>query len=397
MKSVLMIAPASYPVTGAEAIVNIKLLKVLTVSGEFEIDLVSRKYESIDYPAGNLEKYGVKLRSLYTVHVDNKLSLKTVWQHMANYIFLGVTFKGCHWGYAVLPTIKKLLKENKYDYVLTKGEIALPLGYYAKKRGFKWVATWNDPCPASMYPAPYGHGIEYSGSYSDRHLIKMMRKADYHIFPSERLANYMQPIVNAKPSQVSIIPHAVLESSKTRSEMATNELRIIHSGNLFPPRGARTFIEGLKAFVADNDPTLKVCFLGKLHQQDQDLIIKYGLEKYIEYLPPVEYTESLSLLSQYDVALIIEAKCEEGIYLPTKVTDFMQEHIPMFTVSPINGTLHDMHLNGDIPYFANVEDIKSITKALQCVYSDFKNGKIKQNRIPDTFQPEKIVEKYSSF
>ena len=43
MKKILMIAPASYPVNGAEAIVNIKLLKALSDSGEFEIDLISKK------------------------------------------------------------------------------------------------------------------------------------------------------------------------------------------------------------------------------------------------------------------------------------------------------------------------------------------------------------------
>ena len=37
-----MIAPQSFPVTGAEAIVNIKLLKALSNSGLFEIDLVLR-------------------------------------------------------------------------------------------------------------------------------------------------------------------------------------------------------------------------------------------------------------------------------------------------------------------------------------------------------------------
>lgn len=397
MKKILLIAPASYPVTGAEAIVNIKLLKALSSSDEFEIDLVSRKYESIDYPAGDLDKYGVKLRMLYTAHVDNKVNIKTLWQHIANFIFLGVTFKGCHWGYAVFPIIKKLLKANKYDYVLTKGEIALPLGHYAKKKGFRWVATWNDPCPSSMYPPPYGKGIEYKGSYSDRQLMKMMRKADIHIFPSVRLANYMQPIINAQKSQVSIIPHVVLESSKIRHRKDGKELKIIHSGNLYPPRSARTFIEGLKFFIDANNPSIKVSFLGKLYQHDLDLIKEYALEKYIDYLSPVEYTESLSLLEQYDVALIIEAKCEEGIYLPTKVTDFFQEHISIFTVSPINGTLHDMYLTGDIPYFANVADKNTIAESLKCIYADFLNKSIKQNQIPDTFQPESIINQYRSF
>lgn len=43
MKRILFIAPASFPVTGAENIVNIKLLQALSKSGDFEIDLVSKR------------------------------------------------------------------------------------------------------------------------------------------------------------------------------------------------------------------------------------------------------------------------------------------------------------------------------------------------------------------
>lgn len=41
-KHILMIAPASIPVTGAEAICNVKLLKVLSENG-YKIDLISKK------------------------------------------------------------------------------------------------------------------------------------------------------------------------------------------------------------------------------------------------------------------------------------------------------------------------------------------------------------------
>ena len=81
MKRILLIAPSSYPINGAEAIVNIKLLRALTKSGNFEIDLVSKKHKWANYKSEDLSELGIRLRSLNIVEVDNKINLKTIWLH----------------------------------------------------------------------------------------------------------------------------------------------------------------------------------------------------------------------------------------------------------------------------------------------------------------------------
>ena len=394
MKRVLMIAPFSYPVSGAEAIVNIKLLKTLSDSGQFEIDLVSRKIFTADYPSESLDAYGIKLRSIHVITVSNKVNIKTIWQHIGCFFRFGYVHKGCHWTYAAFNTIKKLIKQNKYDYVLTKCDVAL--GNYAKEKGLKWVATWNDPCPASKYPHPYGLGLNGKNSLSDRVIIKMMRKADAHIFPSERLAMYMQSIVKAPTDKVFIIPHVVINAERNRISGET--LRFIHSGSLYPPRSPKTFFEGLKSFILQYDnPLVKFSILGGISTEDKCLINEMGIDGYVEFLDPVDYHKSLKELDNYDVAVIIEAICEEGIYLPTKVSDFMQMQIPIFSVSPVEGTLNDLFKNGHIPYFADVSCPESISSTINLIYEDFKNKRIKSNNIPNTYMQNYVKDKYLQF
>ena len=308
----------------------------------------------------------------------------------------GFVCKGSHWGYAALGTVKKLIKENQYDYVLTKGETAVPLGDYAKRKGLKWVATWNDPCPSSKYPEPYGFGINGKTSFADKVVIKMMRRADAHIFPSERLAKYMEPIVQAPSDEVFIIPHVVIKDERNSGSGET--LRLIHSGNLYSPRSPKTFFEGLKKFIEKNDtPAIRFSILGCISDEDKQLVDEFGLENYVECLKPVEYHKSLQELNNHDVAVIIEAKCEEGIYLPTKVSDFMQMQIPIFSVSPATGMLNDLYNNHNIPYFADVASPDNIALALENVYRDHQNGNIKRNTIPEYYLPDYITEKYLSF
>ena len=64
MKRILVIAPQSYPVTGAESIVNIKQLKALSNSSEFEIDLVSKRSKQGNYKTDDFSTTQIKLKSL---------------------------------------------------------------------------------------------------------------------------------------------------------------------------------------------------------------------------------------------------------------------------------------------------------------------------------------------
>ena len=202
-----MIAPSSYPVDGAESIVNIKLLKALSDSGKFEIDLIARQRHWSNYVTASFESYGINVKSLNVITVDNKINFKTIWGHFMALLLFGVVFKGAHWAVKALPVVKRLIKKNKYDYVLTKNAPSFLLGYYLKKHyGQKWIATWNDPYPEIKYPEPYGRGYDADESWSVRRTISIMHKwVDMHIFPSERLKNHMLHYLKVDNGKTCII------------------------------------------------------------------------------------------------------------------------------------------------------------------------------------------------
>ncbi len=400
MKKILMIAPASYPVFGAEAIVNMKLLKVLSDSGQFEIDLVSKKSKWEDYHSDPLDKYGVSLKSLNVVEVDNKISLKTIWEHFLSLIFFGIIFKGCHWAVKALPIVKKLVEKNDYDYVLTKNAPSLLLGYYLKKRyGIKWVATWNDPYPVIKYPVPYGKGALAKCSLSDRIKISIMQKwVDIHIFPSVRLRNHMMRYLKIPLDKTVIIPHVVFSNQclDSSSLMNCETLKLIHPGNLKYPRDPHTFIEALKKFKQKYpESKIEVSIMGVFDDKLDKEIKDVGLQDVIKFIPPVSYNESLLVLKDYHVALIIEANCEEGIFLPTKVSDFMQCGKSIFAISPSIGVLNDLYEENVIPYFATITNECEIASTIGVIYDDFLTGKVLGIAKPkQSFLDTQIVKQY---
>lgn len=392
-KHILVIAPASIPITGAEAICNVKLLRVLSENG-YKIDLISKRMKYTHYPETNLAELGLNLNSVNTIEVDNKISLKVIWQHLCCLFIFGTVFKGAHWAYCVLKVAKELCKKNQYDAIITKNSPSELLGYYFKKKnGIKWIATWNDPYPTKKYPKPYGNGVNAKLFILERPLLKKMEEADYHIFPNQRIRDYMSNYINIPAEKTRIIPHVVIP--REHIDTPHENLKIVHLGNVLPPRDATPFLRALSEFIKNKqDAKIEIAFIGQTPQSIKDYIKTTHLEKYVKVFPPVKYEESQEILETYDIQLIVEAPCEDGIFLPTKVSDSMQLGKPIFTISPSVGVLNDLYKKGHISYFSSVKDEKDILATLEQVYNDFTNGKLKTFSLEKSYSPQTIFQQY---
>ena len=403
MKHILFITHSCFPVNGAEEIVNVRLLSALSKSGQFIIDVVTKKKRSSDYPSEDLEEYEVNLNSLHMIEVDNKVTPTTIWQHIKTFLRFGIVHKGDHWAVEALPTAIKLVKENQYDYVLTRAAPAHYIGNYLKKHyGIKWVCTWNDPHPQVMYPYPYGKG---NGEVMIKHNakeIKMMRNADAFIYPNQRLARYMNTFLRVDNKDISIIPHVIVGEPSEPKYYNGGKINFIHSGKCISPRRASNLLVALRELLSEqviSQNEIAFSFMGRLNEEDEEMIKTTELKDVVSILEPVPYLKSLQILKNYDVAVIIEAPCEEGIFLPTKVSDFMMEGKRILTLSPKNGLLHDLYEDGYISYFADIDDISSIKDTLVKVIEDSNKTKLNDYKvnIPQSYKQEYVVQQYLSF
>mgnify|MGYP002853913419 CR=1 FL=1 len=401
---ILLIAPKCYPVNGAEAIVNIKLLRAMTEDGNFEVDLISRRNSMIDYPSDSLESYGVKLRGLYVIDNKGGFNLKVLWETIRSLFIFKAAFPGCHWAVRALPLVKKLARENHYDFVLTKNSPSLLLASYLKKRNnMKWVASWNDPYPPSFYPAPYGKGVSHNPSLWEYLQLRLMRLADYHVFPSRALKDHMVKYLHVCNEKCQVAPHVVFEEKNgvhpiPRRVNNKGALTIIHSGNLEAPRDPIPFINAFRRIIRTRpEGMIHLTLLGKLGTKEKVYIENASeLKHCVEIVSTVEYKKSLEILNEHDVACVIEADCGVGggVFLPTKVTDFMQMHKPILAVSPRKGVLEDLYNDGAIGYFSDIHNEETIYQALLKIIDDYSNNALINSSIPDSFRPKSVVSVY---
>lgn len=397
---VLLIAPNCYPVNGAEEICNIKMLRAMTENGSFDVDVISRKRNWFNYPSDSLESYGVKVNSLTVVESDNRINIKTIWQTIQCFFKFGVTFRGSVWAIVALPYVNNLLNQYKYDFVLTKNSPSFLIGCYLHKKGLKWVASWNDPSPNIYYPVPYGKGKETKGTLISRRIVKLMSQADAHVFPASLLRDHMLYYMKVDKSRTWIAPHVVFpnETKRTDRHEVTNTMRIIHSGNLSSPRDPSTFMLALNEVLIEN-PSYRIEFtlLGRLDEASKTLLNSLdSLNKHCFFHEPIEYKQSLDFISNYDLACVIEADCGKGggVFLPTKVTDFMQVGIPIMAVSPRSGVLEGLYNDGIIGYYSDVSNVNSIKEAIKKVYNEYTTTGLKHNVIASQFTPQSVVDVY---
>jgi hypothetical protein len=200
-----------------------------------------------------------------------------------------------------------------------------------------------------------------------------------------------------------IIPHICIQGlpKETKEEQAIpKRLRIVHSGNVSVPRDPYPFLLGLKVFL-DKYPDAVIVsnFLGKQTVDFKEKIIELNLEEYINILNPMDYLANLEFISSHDIALIIEAPSDNSVFLPTKVSDYMQCGTDIFAISPENGVLNDLYKAGIIKYFANCSDKNGIAEEIEKIHLFYlKNGQsyLSRTTICSDYSEENIINLYAN-
>ena len=391
---ILFLAPASIPVYEAEAIVNVKLLKLLVSKG-YRIDVISKKAKWKRYPLMLEDELQKELSSVTIIEVDNRINFPTLWLHLRGWFRFCVFFKGIHWAFLASRKAESLIKSNAYSCVMTKNTPSEVVGRWIKRRyGIPWIATWNDPYPLERYPEPYGAGPDAKLTLLKEPLIGQMREADAHIYPSSRLRDYMQGYMQCAQEKTYVVPHIVEQISRVERKR-DGALKICYIGSLIDSRKPWTLLEAVsKLKQKHGELAFSLDFVGDVPSDMKDVIEEKGLSDNVKVLPPVSYTESMKLLGRYDVSLIIEAPCREGIFLPSKVSDAMAMGLTIFAVSPAKGVLRDLYESGHVQYFSDVTDVASIVEAFESLLNDFRSGKIVESSIPEDYKPQTIGNLY---
>ena len=381
---ILMISPVFYPYPPVwpEGMVNAKLALAMKRAG-WHIDVIVAGYsETSDrrYPS---EKAGWE-ELVNNVHIVNKGMHKPFANRLLNvahgFVLTGKMLRQLDWGLSVLKVAKSLNTRIKYNVILSRAipdyaHLAALLVH--RQTRIPWIANWNDPTPNHKFPPPYGKGpASRLTSNFDKWYKAVCKHCLWHTFPAERLREYMCSYL---PGQIkiksSVIPHVAIENF-TAASVPHDGFSICYAGSVLPPREVTVFFEGIKRFkkLLDNKDSFRVRFLVDKPEIVAENAKTMGLEDVIKIEPTVPYSQMPEALGHSDVLVIIEAPLKEGIFMPSKIVDYVQIGCPILAIAPVIGTINDILSKHGGGIAVDCQSPDAVAQALQTLYIHWKKG-----------------------
>lgn len=392
---VLFLAPKCYPPSGSEALTNAKVATALLRAG-VDVDVVCAPPSAKKtYPESRSPIWNVLGKAAHLVPAV-PTSKFSKWTNCTLVMLrTGHVHGNVFWILPALKAVRSMVRRQRYDCIVSRAGAELAALTIARETGIPWVPNWNDPFPWDKGPAPYGGGTGFPLAWYWRRFLKAIGDAaTWHTFPCERLRRYMiEYLPGATLQRSSVVPHITLEQLVASPQARKRpKLLLAHVGDLRPPRDPSSFLQGLSNFVKQSivRPSIEIAFMGRNPEGFARRISDMGLEDFVTTYDERPYEESLHLVNEADLAVLIEAPCEEGIFLPNKVVEYVQCGKPIFAVSPKIGTLQDLISKHGGGVVADCAKHSSITTALRQVYESWEAG-----NLLDDYSPLPLLEEFS--
>jgi hypothetical protein len=260
-----------------------------------------------------------------------------------------------------------------------------------------WVAHFSDPWVDSLYYRDM-YGID-----RDRDLrceAAIMREADLVVFTNEYAADLvMHKYPKALRAKARVVGHAsdgdllpiVDQMPSTRAPGGA--LRLSYVGALLADR--RTLDDLLLALARLNARIgiegrleLEVIGSGSGTEAARQKVFELGLEPLVTFQPPVMYLESLRVMRDSDVLVLIDARARTNVFLPSKLVDYLLANRTILGITPLAGASADLVRSCGYP-MAEPGNIDGITDAVAALLARHESG------VPALAAPQGALERYS--
>jgi hypothetical protein len=250
----------------------------------------------------------------------------------------------------------------------------------------KWVAHFSDPWVDNIFN-DYNAWVKLINKYYQN---AVFHNADKLIFTSEETIDLVALTYSTEMrSKMLYLPHAFNQHLYTleKSQRQTKKLlNIRYIGNFYGGRQPDCLFNALKVMPKSLLENIKIELVGSITTDVLHLIKKLGLEKTIFVIPSVSYRDSLALMQESDLLLVIDAPTERSPFLPSKLIDYIGANKPIFGLTPSGTSQRLIEEMGFLTADPNSSD--EIVRKLSQMIQHLKGGKRQE-------VPEHIRDRYS--
>lgn len=386
----LVIAPFCFPASGGENIVALKFLSTLMSKG-YRLHVIQDVDGTMTLDPDEPELFTELKRDCFSPMLPNSSSSVTQKLRILRWIHASINYGD------------QYIRKEKPDLIISRvmpvyGHV--PALILSKRFDLPWIANWSDPAPVNLGPKPYGRGRERYFSMTKSILNRVVSQASHHTFPNQHLCDYMCSFYPGLVGKSSVIPHiAHTKLSPTTTTIDSPCFTFCHVGGL-GLRSPRLFLEAIRKFLFENpEASINILFAGEKDPVVDEFSSFPDVGPVIHQLGRIPYIKSLTLLSESEVNVLIEANLDLGLFFPSKVTDFIQCNKPILSISPKTGFMAELLKDEKAGIAVDNTDISSIHNTIKYLYDLWKNGELKARfstiTLQDRFNEDAVFESFN--
>lgn len=319
-----------------------------------------------------------------------KLSVK---DKIANWIRLNLFIPDAKIGwkhYAVKKGLKIIEAEN-IDLIFTTSPphtVQLIGKSLASKSGLKWIADFRDP---------WMELIHYQANNRSKLAIRLESKIEKNILKNAdriiTVSNEIKKLFNSKTEnlKVEVIPNGYDETDINIEShpSAKSDFVISYTGIISETKIPYSLLLAVKKLKEEGYSNIKIIFAGKVPDKFNDAVFRYKLEKTYIFKGYLSHRESVKLLLESDILLLIidNIPNNKGI-LTGKLFEYMGARRPIFAIGPVGGDANTIIIKSNSGTMIDYKDEDGAYSLLKEMYENWKN-----NSSSYTFEVEQFSRK----
>ncbi len=324
-----------------------------------------------------------------------KMSVK---DKIANWIRLNIFIPDAKIGwkrYAVKEGLR-IIKKEKIDLIFTTSPphtVQLIGKSLANKSGLKWIADFRDP---------WMELIHYQANSRSRFAVLLESKIEKNILKNAdriiTVSNEIKKLFNSKTEKlkVEVIPNGYDETdinieyqSSTKSDFV-----ITYTGIISETKIPYSLLLAVKKLKEEGCSNIKIAFAGKVPEKFNDAILGYKLEENYIFKGYLSHRESVKLLLESDILLLIidNIPNNKGI-LTGKLFEYMGVRKPIFAIGPVGGDAHDILQKTNSGEMIDYDDVNGAYSLLKKMYEIWSNNSSSYTFDAEQFSRKNLTKK----
>lgn len=280
------------------------------------------------------------------------------------------------WLFSSVPAGKRWLKQNRPAIIYSRAtkHVSNVTGWLLKRAtGLPWVAHMSDP----WTELPFHNRLQKWIAWQFERRI--FRDADAIVTVSRGLADHILRLHPWARHKVHVIPHGFAALDKPPAPVTRvghRPLEALYAGSLTPTLREPYSLFAALALLNKQSPLqgrLKVTFVGEDTVCYQSVADSLGLMDVVSLLSSVPYQTCQDMIAQSDLLLVLDTPGFGGIFLPTKLIEYLPYAKPVLGLAEPDSAIHQLLRECDLA-FADQGVPEEIAAALEILVKQWETG-----------------------